>query len=64
MFQTAVLEKTPESLLDWKENKTVNPQGNQPWIFIRRTDAEVEAKLWPPHGKSQLTEKGSDGGKD
>ena len=44
-----VLEKTLESLLDIKEIKPVNPKGNQPWIFIGRTDAEVEAPvLWPP----------------
>ena len=46
---TLVLEKTLESLLDSKEIKPVNPKGNQPWIFIGRTDAEVEAPvLWPP----------------
>ena len=38
---TVVLEKTLESLLDSKEIKPVNPKGNQPWIFIGRTDAEV-----------------------
>ena len=26
------------------EIKPVNPKGNQPWIFIRRTDAEAEAQ--------------------
>ena len=39
-----VLEKTLESLLDWKENKPLNPKGNEPWIFIGRTDAEAEAE--------------------
>ena len=34
-----VLEKTFESPLDSKEIKPVHPKGNQPWIFIRRTDA-------------------------
>ena len=38
-----MLEKTLESLLDYKENKLVNPKGNQPWIFIGRTVAEAEA---------------------
>ena len=42
-FWTAVLEKTLESPLDCKEIKPVNPKGNQPWIFIERTDAEAEA---------------------
>ena len=39
------LEETLESLLDSKEIKPVNLKGNQPWIFIRRTDAEAEAPL-------------------
>ena len=38
-FWTMVLEKTFESLLDSKEIKSVSPKGNQPWIFIGRTDA-------------------------
>ena len=48
-----VLEKTVESALDSKEIKPVNPKGNQPWIFIGRTDAEAPT-LWPPDKKSQL----------
>ena len=40
-FQTVLLEKTLESPLDIKEIKLVNPKGNQPWIFIGRTDAEA-----------------------
>ena len=40
-FWTAVLEKTLESPLNLKEIKPVNPKGNQSWIFIGRTDAEV-----------------------
>ena len=64
-FQTVVLEKTLESLLDSKEIKPVNPNGNQPWIFIRRTDAEaVVPILWPHGAKSWLTRKDSDAGKD
>ena len=48
-FQAVVLEKTLESPLDCKESKSVNPKGNQPWIFIGRTDAEAETPiLWPP----------------
>ena len=54
-FQTMVLEKTFESPLDSREIKPVNPKGNQPWIFIRRLDAEVEAPLlWSLDVKSQL----------
>ena len=64
-FQTVVLEKTLESSLDYKEIQPVNPKGNQPWIFIGRTDAEAEASiLWPPDAKNWLTGKESDAGKD
>ena len=41
-FQTVLLKKTLESLLHNKEIRPVKPKGNQPWIFIRRTDAEVQ----------------------
>ena len=62
---TVVLKKTLESPLDSKEIKSVNPKGNQPWIFIERTDAEAEALiLWPPDANSQLTGKDPDVGKD
>ena len=54
-FWTVVLEKTPESPLDCKVIKPVNPKGNQSWIFIGRTDAEAEAPiLWPPDVKNWL----------
>ena len=60
-FQTVVLERTIESPLNSKEIRPVNPNRNQPWIFIGRTDAETEAPiLWPPDTKSQLTVKDSD----
>ena len=44
-FWTVVLEKTFESPLDCKEIKPVIPKGNQSWIFIGRTDAEVETLM-------------------
>ena len=54
-FWTVVLEKTLESLLDCKEIQLVHPKGDQPWVFIGRTDAEGETPiLWPPHAKSWL----------
>ena len=54
-FWTVVLEKTLESPLDCKEIKPVNPKGNQSWIFIGRTNAEVETPiLWPPDVKNWL----------
>ena len=62
-FQTVVLEKTLESPLDCKKIKPVNPKGNQPWIFTGKTDAEAPI-LWPPDGKSRLTGKAPDAGKD
>ena len=63
-FWTVVLEKTLESPLDDKEIKQVNPKENQPWIFIGRTDAEVEVPItWPPDEKSPLIGKDPDTGK-
>ena len=64
-FQIVVLEKTLEGPSDFKEIKPVDLKGDQPWIFIGRTDAEVEAPiLWPPDAKSQLIGKDPDSGKD
>ena len=45
-FQTVVLENTLESPLDSKETKPVNPKGNQLWIFIGRTGAEVKLQYF------------------
>ena len=60
-----MLEKTLESPLDCREIKPINPQGNQPWIFIGRTDAEGETSiLCLPDAKSQLIGKDPDAGKD
>ena len=60
-----VLEKTLESPLDCKEIKPINLKGNQSWIFIGQTDAEVEAPLlWPSDAKTQLTGKDPEAGKD
>ena len=64
-FCTVVSEKTIESPLDCKEIKPVNPEGNQSWIFIGRTDAEAETPiLWSPDAKNQLIWKDPDAGKD
>ena len=52
-----------ESPLDSREIKPVNSKGNQPWIFIGRTDAEAPV-LWPPDVKSRLIGKDCDAGKD
>ena len=43
-----VLEKTLESPLDCKEIQPVHSEGDQPWDFFGRTDAEAETPvLWP-----------------
>ena len=53
-----------ESPLDSKEIQPVNPKGDQPWIFIGRTDAEAETPiLWPPAVKNWLIGKDPDTGK-
>ena len=62
-FQTVVLDKSLESPLNCEEIKPVNPKGNQPWIFIGRTDAETPI-LWPPDVKSRLIGKDPEAGKD
>ena len=71
-FWTIMLEKTLgeeswrswRSSLDCRDIKPVNPKGNQPWIFIARTDAEAEGPIiWPPDVKSQLIRKEPDVGK-
>ena len=55
--------KNPKSPLDCKEIKSVNPKGNQPWIFIRKT--VVEAPIpWPSDAKNRLFGKDPDAGKD
>ena len=64
-FQIVVLEKTFEHHLKSKESKPVNLKGNQPWIFIGRTEAEAEAPiLWPLDVKRRLFGKDPDVGKD
>ena len=46
-------------------NKSVNPKGNRPWIFIGRTDVEAEAQvLWSSGAKSQFIGKDPDAEKD
>ena len=60
-----MLEKTLQGPLDFKEIKPLNLKGNQPWIFIGKTDAEAEAPiLWPPDEKNWLIGKDPDAGKD
>ena len=66
-FWIVVLEKTLESPFDSKEIKTVNPKGNQPWIFTGKIDIEDEAEppaLRLPDAKSWLIRKAPDARKD
>ena len=60
-----MLEKTLESPLDCKEIQPVHTEGDQPWDFFGRNDAEAETPvLWPPYAKSWLIGKDSDAGRD
>ena len=60
-----MLEKTLESPLDCKEIQPVHPKGDQPWVFIGRSDAEAETSIpWPPHAKTTLIGKDPDAGKE
>ena len=64
-FWTVVLEKTLKSPLDCKEIQPIHPKGDQPWVFIGRTDVEAETQiLWPPNVKSWSIGKDPDVGKD
>ena len=60
-----MLQKTFESPLDCRELKPVNPKGNQPRMFVGRTDAEAEAPVFCASDvKSQLIGEGSDAKKN
>ena len=60
-----MLEKTLESPLDCKEIQPVHSEGDQPWVFFGRTDANAETPvLWPPHAESWLIGKDFDAGRD
>ena len=45
-FWTVVLEKTLESPLDCKEIHPILPKGDQSWMFIARTDVDVETPIF------------------
>ena len=64
-FWIMVLEKTLGSPLDSKKIKPAHSKGNQPWIFIGKTDTEAEVSIfWPTDAKSQFIGKDPDAGKD
>ena len=57
--------KSLESPLNSKEIKPVNPKGNQPCIFIGRTDAEANVPVvWQSDARNQIIGKDPDAGKD
>ena len=57
--------KTIDSVSNSKEIKPVDLKGNNPQIFIARTDVEAEVlTLWPPDVKSRLTGNDPDARKD
>ena len=61
-YQELILSNCGAEEDSWE---SLDLQGNQPWIFTGRTDAEAEAPiLWPPDAKSQFTGKDSDARKD
>ena len=45
-FQTVVLENSLESPFLSKEIQPFNPKGNQPWIFIGRTDTKLKLQYF------------------
>ena len=60
-----VLEKIPESPLDYKEIQPVHSEGDQPGDFFGSNDAKPESPvLWPPHTKSWLIGKDFDAGRN
>ena len=67
IFQAGVLEwvPLPSLKLTWVHIKSVNPKGNQSWIFTGRTNVEAEALiLWPPDANNWLLRKNCNAGKD
>ena len=64
-FWTVLLKKTFESPLDCKEIQPVHPKKDQSWIFIGRTDTEVETSiLWRSDAKNWLIGKDPGAEKD
>ena len=60
-----MLEKTPESPLDYREIQPVHPKGDQSCVFIGKTDTEAETPiLWLPDVKSRLNGKVPDAERD
>ena len=63
------VSKSQTQLSNWTELeskiKPVNPKGNQPWIFIGKTEVKLKLQYFgPPDVKSLFTGKDPDAGKD
>ena len=57
-FELWCCRRLLKSPWDCKEIKPVHPKGDESWVFIGRTDAEVETPpFWPPDAKNWLLEK-------
>ena len=63
MFLNCGVGEDSWETLGLKEIQPVHPKGNQSWIFIGSTDAEVPIR-WPPDVKNWLIRKDPDAGKD
>ena len=64
-FWTVVLKRVLESPLDYKKIEPVHPKRDKSWVFIGRTDVEVETPiLWPPDAKNWVIWKDPDAEKD
>ena len=62
-FEKSVLKNV--KYLNSFEIKPINPQRNQPWIFIGKTDAKAEGPtFWSSDAKNSLIGKDPDAGKD
>ena len=62
-FELWCWRRLSRSPWDCKEIEPIHPKGNQPWIFVGRTDAEAPI-LRPPDAMSKLVGKDPDAGKD
>jgi len=63
-FRIVVLEKALERPLDCKEIKPVNPEGNQPWIFIGRTMLKLKLQYFDHLIQRANSLENTDAGKD
>ena len=58
-FDLLAVQESNSALLHCRQ---IHPKGDQSWVFTGRTDAEAETPvLWPPHEKSWLIGKYSEG---